>query len=138
MSDTKPGDRVGALISYDPETKKCEFLGYGIYEGNLVIDDTACGDVAEMNRGMFDAAEKLLEEEGMLEEFREEFQEHIKNPRILLDNGDQVWGCECWWDSESNMKEKLKDAELVTVSISAVRNEWQRLEEERDTEGEGS
>jgi hypothetical protein len=21
----------------------------------------------------------------------------LKSPKIVLDNGDVVWGCECWW-----------------------------------------
>jgi len=22
------------------------------------------------------------------------------NPRMLLDSGERVWGCECWWGAE--------------------------------------
>lgn len=29
------------------------------------------------------------------------------NPKIQLDNGDIVWGCECWWDTEDGMKKRL-------------------------------
>lgn len=26
------------------------------------------------------------------------------NPKIILDNGKVVWGCECWWGSEEEIK----------------------------------
>ena len=31
------------------------------------------------------------------------------NPRIDLDNGKTVWGCECWWGPEEKMKAKYPD-----------------------------
>lgn len=43
------------------------------------------------------------------------------NPRIKLDNGEVVWGIECWWGDEAKMKERLAEnfplAETVNVKI---------------------
>jgi len=30
-----------------------------------------------------------------------------KNPRIDLDNGQTVWGCECWWGSEKAVEKQF-------------------------------
>ena len=27
----------------------------------------------------------------------------VLNPRITLDNGKTVWGCECWWGAEDKL-----------------------------------
>lgn len=32
----------------------------------------------------------------------------LPNPRIKLDNGEIVWGCECWWGSEDEIKAKVQ------------------------------
>ena len=37
------------------------------------------------------------------------------NPRITLDGGGHVWGCECWWGPEAMIKEKIGDREVVHV-----------------------
>lgn len=29
------------------------------------------------------------------------------NPKITLDNGNVVWGCECWWGAEDLIKQKI-------------------------------
>ena len=38
------------------------------------------------------------------------------NPRITLDNGRIVWGCECWWGAESKIKEMIGDRKVTDVS----------------------
>ena len=30
------------------------------------------------------------------------------NPRLKLDNGEVVWGCECWWGSEAKIKDMVE------------------------------
>lgn len=37
------------------------------------------------------------------------------NPRITLDDGRVVWGCECWWSAEDVIKSKIGDREVVYV-----------------------
>jgi len=39
------------------------------------------------------------------------------NPKIELDNGKVVWGCECWWASENKVKEMIGDRKVVVVEL---------------------
>jgi|GEM_PF-3801121 len=31
-----------------------------------------------------------------------------RNPLILSDDGEHIWGCECWWISEEEAKASMK------------------------------
>jgi hypothetical protein len=99
------GQRVGAIIS--SEEKKTYFLGYGVYEGDFPFGDTSStapvGNVADMAR-----------------------MRGLPNPRIRLDTGQIVWGCECWWGPEEKIKEKLAASgkEICLVDIDNIRSEW--------------
>ena len=86
----KPGTRV-AVLSADAE----RFLGYGVYVG-----DEDCPPLREWlarearKLGCEITARRL--ETGELKKL---------NPKIRLDNGTVVWGCECWWgDAETFVK----------------------------------
>ena len=69
------------------------FLGFGSYQG----DEVPPSDIGGYNFG-------------------------LENPKILLDNGDVIWGCECWWDNEENVKTLLKKAvDVINVSINDYR-----------------
>jgi len=78
----------------DCKDGKINFLGYGIYKGRSNVPPEAGG----LNFGQ-------------------------ENPRILLDNGDTVYGCECWWGSEEFVKKQLVDPvyEIVNVRIKDFR-----------------
>jgi len=93
----KIGDRVGAILC--ASDKKLEFLGYGVYQGDTIPTKDAGGMMA-----------KMLCEAG------------IPNPTIKLDNGDIVYGCECWWGDEESVKAKIKqyEAEGFTVEIIKI------------------
>lgn len=52
----------------------------------------------------------------------------VKNPRILLDSGSYVYGCECWWGAEEAVKDKIGDRKVIHEEIAKVRKEV--LEEE--------
>lgn len=39
-----------------------------------------------------------------------------KNPKIELDNGNVIWGCQCWWGSKERMEEELGDMEIVELT----------------------
>ena len=41
------------------------------------------------------------------------------NPRITLDDGRIVWGMECWWGPEAEVKESIGDREVVSATASA-------------------
>jgi len=44
------------------------------------------------------------------------------NPKIELDNGDVVWGCECWWGPEDMIDENLNRFEhIIHISVEDFR-----------------
>lgn len=45
------------------------------------------------------------------------------NPCIKLDNGQHVWGCECWWGPEDVMMQKFGGREEVAIDIDKRREE---------------
>jgi hypothetical protein len=94
----KKGDRVGAVLGIDGDV--AEFLGYGIYDGEAVPQE-AVGSFA-----------KMLQETGMT------------NPKILLDSGKVVYGCECWWDSEKEIKTRLEACKIVLMDIDEIRKDY--------------
>lgn len=80
--------------------KTVEFFGFGVYVGDEVPPATAGG----FNFGR-------------------------KNPKLQLDNGKVVWGCESWWGLEAEMKERLayyvaKGMTIVDVDIDAIRAKY--------------
>lgn len=92
------GDRVGAVLGGDEN--EVQFLGYGVYEGEFTPEE-AVGFLAD-----------ALKEAGR------------KNPRIKLDNGKIVYGCECWWGGEERVKKMLEQyKKVVDVDIDEVREE---------------
>lgn len=98
----KPGDRVGAILSGSEEGIK--FLGYGTYVGDEVPE----GAAGWMADGLREHA--------------------VKNPKIELDNGSIVWGCECWWGAEEAIKQRLEGATVIEVDINEVRKETETEE----------
>lgn len=97
------GDRVGAILK--AHDHYIEFLGYGIYEGDFVPHE-ACGQMANM-----------LVQAGVF------------NPRIRLDNGKIVYGCECWWGVELKVKKILETArQIIHVDIDQVRAKYREGE----------
>ena len=104
---SKPGERVGAILSAND--KVLRLLGYGVYEGDHVHEDEAAG-IATVLRS-----------------------EQAKNPRIKLDNGDVVWGCECWWAPEARIKDQVAGYEengweIREVAIADARAESEAAE----------
>lgn len=89
-------NRVGCILSSDD--KKVEFLGWGSYIGDTIPTKDAGG------------FGPILHEMGRA------------NPTIRLDNGDLVYGCECWWGSVKRVKDIIKEKEVVEVSIHDYRN----------------
>lgn len=80
----KVGDRIGAVISASAETKSVEFAGYGVYIGDEIPPEGIqfMGlDLHEMKR---------------------------ENPRLDLDNGQVIWGCQCWWGDLDTVAKQLE------------------------------
>ena len=100
---TKVGSRVGAILSGGEEGIK--FLGYGVYVGDEVPEGAA----------------------GLGEELKEHA---IANPKIELDDGSIVWGCECWWGPEEKIRETLEGQTVIEVSIDDARREHQEEDSE--------
>lgn len=100
--------RVGALMYTNKENKEIGFFGYGEYVDRSVPNEAAGGTLAEMARDL-----------GMT------------NPEILLDNGKTVWGCECWWGNEEEVKEKIHKAKQNGFTILDL-----DIDEERRKVGE--
>lgn len=42
----------------------------------------------------------------------------IPNPKIQLDNGDVVWGYQCWWGDEEEVKCSIGGRQVIEVKIS--------------------
>jgi len=91
------GDRVGAVLSGDEKSVK--FIGFGKYVGEAVPNE-AVGFMADA----------LKENE-------------MTNPKIELDNGEVVYGCECWWGSEESVKEMLEGMEVIDTPPSVFRKD---------------
>lgn len=83
------GERVGAILSADSTTVK--LLGFGVYDGDFEPPDPPFG----LSREAWD--ELSMEVSG-------ELVPPPKNPRITLDSGRIVWGQQCWWGPEEEVR----------------------------------
>lgn len=45
----------------------------------------------------------------------------IPNPKIVLDSGKVVFGCECWWGTESQIRKQIGSRKIVEVDIDDAR-----------------
>lgn len=106
---SKIGDRIGALIGGDPETKVLKYLGVGTYQG----DETPPPEAGGFNIG-------------------------LPCPKLVLDNGDVVYGCECWWGPETVIANQLDEYRkhgytIVTTPIVEFRAEVAAVRKEAET-----
>ena len=85
--------KVGARVGamLGAGDKLVRFLGYGTYVGDEVPPPTIGG-----------------------------FNIGLPNPKIKLDSGKIVWGCECWWGSEEGMKAKVEAWRKAGYTIEDV------------------
>jgi hypothetical protein len=89
------GTRVFAVRDEDEEN--VYLFGFGTYEGTEVPDAYATG------------LARHVRESG------------VPNPKIKLDDGSIVWGCECWWGAEKDFTSSGKT--VVKVDINFCRME---------------
>jgi len=84
------------------------FLGYGEYVGDFIPKE-AVGGLAESCREC-----------------------QIENPKLVLDDGSVVYGCECWWGSEERIKKELLDraVKVIHVDINEIRKDWIKKKKE--------
>ena len=50
------------------------------------------------------------------------------NPKIQLDNGHIVWGCECWWGPEEEFKKFAEGKEIIVVEPEDDRTGYAQLD----------
>jgi hypothetical protein len=93
-------ERVGAVSH--TRGKELFFYGFGVYAGEEV-PESAVGWIAE-----------ALREHGQ------------HNPKLVLDNGDVVWGCECWWSSEAEIERRLAEWRAEGGTVVEIRIAEQR------------
>ena len=84
---TKIGERVGALLCADD--KLVQLIGFGVYVGDE-IPPKEIGDLGF-------------------------FVPPWPNPRINLDNGFTVYGCQCWWGGENSIKDSINNRDVIYV-----------------------
>lgn len=87
--------RVYALLDGDQE--QLRLIGFGQYVGDF-IPEGAVGPMA-----------RFAAEQG------------IENPKIVLDNGEVVWGCECWWGPEEDYAKLAEGKTIINVDMGAKR-----------------
>lgn len=89
MSNAAVGERVGALQGLTPEKPNTiGVFGYGVYEGDFPVNLTLMGEEIE-----------------------------LPNPRIKLDNGKHVYGLECWWGPEAEIKAQVEAYRADGITI---------------------
>ncbi len=87
------GERVCAISHSSEDGKTTYIFGYGTYVADEV-PETAAGQLGQMLRNA-----KLV------------------NPKIVLDSGKVVWGCECWHGPEERVKKELADNGQTIVEV---------------------
>ncbi len=93
----KVGDRVGCFLSVVGD--KALLLGYGTYVGDEVPPNEGHTSLTAYLSGL-----------------------RRPNPKIVLDSGDVVWGCECWWGPEEEVKaECAKLKKVINISMAEAR-----------------
>jgi len=93
---TQPGTRVLAIRNGDGETKKLYIFGAGVYVG-----DERPPNGTRTPSGPVD----------------DDFPPHYVNPRIDLDRGGTVWGCQCWWGPEEKTRAQWRDFVFIEVPL---------------------
>lgn len=105
MPRPKVGDRVGAISHSDGDV--LYMFGWGTYQGDEVPPPKTRGPFGDHHKW------------------------GIANPKIMLDDGGVVWGCQCWWGSEAAVKARVaKYREVKTQSLP----EWTEEDEQREAE----
>lgn len=90
------GTRVGAIWKADADT--IFILGYGVYSGEE-IPKTAGNRLG-----------------------RDMMRQEMKSPKIVLDSGKIVWGCECFFTPEAGLKKQVDGYKnVVTIDIEEAR-----------------
>lgn len=112
----QPGDRVYALL--DANGKNVRLLGYGVYEGDFPPPGTE--PFEEFWGRQPEVWKNDMLEDRTIEQLKESYHRLDNNPRIKLDSGHTVWGMQCWWGPEEELKEQLPNLNIIQVNM----DEW--------------
>lgn len=109
------GDRVGAILS--ASDKVVNLLGFGVYDGDCDINSPS----------------EIVKPAGWLADAIIETALPHPNPRITLDSGEIVWGCECWWGDEEAVKVQIEKYKAAGFAIKEVSMAEKRKEFIKET-----
>lgn len=104
MSRYEPGMRVGAILSADAET--VHLLGYGVYDGDM---PAPFGPLGMTTDEYLEGGRLTLGHDPP----------PFKNPRITLDDGRVVWGCQCWWGPEAEVQASIGDRKVIPAETES-------------------
>lgn len=88
--------RIYAVL--DANQDSVRLIGFGEYVGDEVPTQEAAGPMAQ-----------AMAEMG------------IPNPKLVMDNGEVVWGCECWWGPEEKWSKMAEGKTIINVDMGAER-----------------
>jgi hypothetical protein len=89
-------------------------FGRGVYEGDFPYEDvTSTEPILPGSQADAEYVERCIADESL----------SMTNPRIRLDSGKVVWGCECWWGDEPGFEKKYGGgtSEIVVVDVDEER-----------------
>ena len=92
---TPVGSRIGAILKATQTT--VHLIGFGEYVGNEVPTAEAAG------------IGKIMHENS------------ITSPKLVMDDGQIAWGCECWWGPEDQIRAKIEGLEVIPVNMTEAR-----------------
>lgn len=92
----KQGERVYAVLS--ATDSEVSFLGFGVYVGDEVPPAPMGFVRAVFGADTWEAFDRIVAEDVGCAPSPAA---RPTNPKIVLDDGEVVWGCECWWGPEA-------------------------------------
>lgn len=115
LESPKPGIRVGVFHSYTEESLL--LFGYGVYEGDEVPPE----DILAAEIG----PPALI---------------NLALPKLRLDDGTVIWGCECWWNTEPMIKALEEGRTIIKPKLDSLRAKateaWKQANEQMEEEEE--
>lgn len=107
--------RVGVFYGCSDSTLL--LLGYGVYEGDEIPPE----DILAAEIG----PPALIQ---------------LAVPKLRLDDGTVVWGCECWWNHEDLVKGLAQDRQIIYPKLASVREKakaaWDKANKTAEEEEE--
>lgn len=92
----KDGDKIFAATHADGD--HVYFLGFGIYKGTEIPGEDVVGMMGSLLR--------MREQE---------------NPKLVLDSGEVIYGCECYWGPADQFRSFSNMRKVVQVTVAEFR-----------------